>query len=139
MKNKKLLETILIIIFVFVTVFNMIGTSVDAFGYSMEKLPEGKPLFSVMSPDGMKTLRLYRIEIKNVGTAIRGETVTKNEQDQLVKTNIYWETNASSAIASWKNENTVEINNNEIKLDGTPYDSRTQIALPEATAKNRLS
>lgn len=139
MKNKRLLEPILTIVFVFVTVFNMIGVAIDTFGNNMEKLPEGTPLFSVMSPDGLKTLRIYRIQIKNIGTAIRGETITTDKNNQLVKTNIYWETNASAAIASWKNEDTVEINNNEVKIDGAPYDSRTQIELPEASAKNRLS
>ena len=117
--------------------FNAIGMAVDAFGYDMDDLPQGKFLYSVMSPDGKNTFSLYLVEIEDVNTAIRGEIASINDEDKIEKENIYWQVGEKTAIAGWKDENTITVNDQELKLDGEPYDSRTQIILPEHSAKNR--
>ena len=91
-----------------------------------------------MSPDGKNTFSLYRVEMENVNTAVRGEVVSVLEDEEIKKRNIYWQVGIKTAIAGWKDENTITVNDKEIKLSGEPYDSRTQIILPEHSAKNRV-
>ncbi|MBO5232065.1 MAG: hypothetical protein J6B88_05515 [Clostridia bacterium] len=133
----KYAEPISVFLIIFVMLFNAIGMAVDAFGYDMDDLPQGKFLYSVMSPDGKNTFSLYLVEIEDVNTAIRGEIASINDEDKIEKENIYWQIGAKTAIAGWKDENTITVNDQELKLDGEPYDSRTQIILPEHSAKNR--
>ncbi len=133
----KYAEPISVFLIIFVMLFNAIGMAVDAFGYDMDDLPQGKFLYSVMSPDGKNTFSLYLVEIEDVNTAIRGEIASINDEDKIEKENIYWQVGAKTAIAGWKDENTITVNDQELKLDGEPYDSRTQIILPEHSAKNR--
>ena len=133
----KYAEPIFVFLLLIVMLFNAIGLAVDAFGYNMEDLPRGEFLYSVMSPDGKNTFSLYLVEMENVNTAIRGEVVTINDNNQMEKRNIYWQVGEKTAIAGWKDENTITVNDQELKLDGEPYDSRTQIILPEHSAKNR--
>lgn len=133
----KYAEPISVFLIIFVMLFNAIGMAVDAFGYDMDDLPQGKFLYSVMSPDGKNTFSLYLVEIEDVNTAIRGEIASINDEDKIEKENIYWQVGEKTAIAGWKDENTITVNDQELKLDGEPYDSRTQIILPEHSAKNR--
>ena len=133
----KYAEPISVFLIIFVMLFNAIGMAVDAFGYDMDDLPQGKFLYSVMSPDGKNTFSLYLVEIEDVNTAIRGEIASINDEDKIEKENIYWQVGEKTAIAAWKDENTITVNDQELKLDGEPYDSRTQIILPEHSAKNR--
>ena len=133
----KYLEPILVFLIIFIMLFNAVGMAVDAFGYDMDELPRGKFLYSVMSPDGKNTFSLYLVKMENVNTAIRGEVVSINENAEMKKQNVYWQVGAKTAIAGWKDENTITVNDKEIKLGGEPYDSRTQIELPEHSAKNR--
>lgn len=133
----KYAEPISVFLIIFVMLFNAIGMVVDAFGYDMDDLPQGKFLYSVMSPDGKNTFSLYLVEIEDVNTAIRGEIASINDEDKIEKENIYWQVGEKTAIAGWKDENTITVNDQELKLDGEPYDSRTQIILPEHSAKNR--
>lgn len=134
----KLAEPIFVFALVAVMLFNMIGLAVDSFGYSIEDLPEGKFMFSAMSPDSKNTLRIYKVEIQNVGSAIRGEVVSFEENGDMTSKNIYWETGVDTAMAGWLDEDTVTINDHEVNLTGDPYDSRSQIELPEASAKKRM-
>lgn len=133
----KILEPVLVFVLILVTLFNMVGLAVEAFGYDTTELPKGEFLYSVMSPDSKHTLRLYLVEIENVNTAIRGEVVSVKEDGTMESRNVYWEVGTKNAIAGWLNEETVSINNREVKLSGEPFDSRKQIELPEASAKNR--
>ncbi len=133
----KYAEPIFVFLLLIVMLFNLVFLVIDAFGYDMERLPEGKFLYSVMSPDGKNTFSLYRVEMENVNTAVRGEVVSVSEDEEITKRNIYWQVGIKTAIAGWKDENTITVNDKEIKLSGEPYDSRTQIVLPEHSAKNR--
>lgn len=133
----KYAEPVFAFLLLIVMLFNATFLAVDAFGYNMEKLPEGKFLYSVMSPDGKNTLSLYLVSMKNVNTAIRGEIVSIGEEENIEKRNVYWQVGSKTAIAGWKDENTVTINDQELKITES-YDSRTQIELPEYSAKNRV-
>ena len=133
----KYAEPICVFLLLIVMLFNLIFLAVDAFGHNMEKLPEGKFLYSIMSPDGKNTLSLYLVNVKNVNTAIRGEVASISEDQNIEKHNIYWQVGSKTAIAGWKDENTVTINDQELKITET-YDSRTQIELPKYSAKNRF-
>jgi hypothetical protein len=118
--------------------FNLIFMAIDAFGNSMERLPKGSFLYSVMSPDGKNTFSLYLVKIEGVNTALRGEVASVSDNEEIEKRNVYWQVGVKTAIAGWKDENTITVNDKEIKLSGEPYDSRTQIVLPEHSAKNRV-
>ena len=133
----KYAEPIFVFLVIFVMLFNAIGLAVDAFSYDMEELPVGKRLYYELLPNDTKSFSLYLVELDGVNTAIRGEVSYFNENSEMVTRNIYWQVGEKTAIAGWKDENTVTINNKDIKINGEPYDSRTQIELPEHSAKNR--
>ena len=133
----KYAEPILVFLIIISMLFNAAYMAVDAFGYDMDELPKGKFLYSVMSPDGKNTFSLYLVKMENVNTAVRGEVVSIDENAEMKKQNVYWQVGAKTAIAGWKDEATITVNDKEIKLGGEPYDSRTQIELPEHSAKNR--
>ena len=132
-------EFIFVMVFLFVMVFNMVGLAVNAFANDINDLPSGNFLYSTMSPDGNSTLKIYRVSINNIGTAIRGEVITKNENGETLTKNIYWQTDEKNAIASWEDSEYVTINDKRININGNPYDSRKEIELPEATPKNLTS
>lgn len=133
----KYAEPIAVFSLIFVMLFNAIGMAVDAFGYDMEELPTGERLYYELLPNDTKSFSLYLVELDGVNTAIRGEVSYFNENGEMETRNIYWQVGAKTAIAGWKDENTITINNKDIKINGEPYDSRTQIELPEHSAKNR--
>ena len=136
--KSKLLAPVFAFLIIFVMLFNMVGLAIDAFSFDMEKLPTGKHLYNVASPDGVSVLCVYLVDIPNIGSAIRGELNTLDESGKRDTKNIYWETGTRTCIASFINSTTALINEHEVNINGTPYDSRTQIILPEASAKNRL-
>jgi len=133
----KYAEPIFVFLVIFIMLFNAIGMAIDAFSYDMDELPSGKPLYSAMSPDGKTTFRLHMVEIENVNTALRGEIIYSDENGDLQKRNIYWQVGARNAIAGWKDETTITVAGRDIKINSETYDSRTQIVLPEHSAKNR--
>ncbi|MBE6762586.1 MAG: hypothetical protein E7551_09945 [Ruminococcaceae bacterium] len=133
----KYAEPIFVFLIIIVMLFNAVGLAVDAFSYDMEELPVGKCLYSELFPSDSKNLSLYLVELDGVNTAVRGEVSYFDENNQKVTRNVYWQVGEKTAIAGWKDENTVTINNKDIKINGEPYDSRTQIELPEYSAKNR--
>lgn len=132
----RIFEFVFVLLTMLVTVFNSIGLIVDSFFYKIDDLPKGEFLYSVMSPDSLKTLKIYRVNIERVGTAVRGEIV--NTSNNSSAKNIYWETGVSTAIATWTDEDSVNINAHDVSINGQPFDSRRQIVLPEASAKNRM-
>lgn len=132
MKSKAIRIMIPVILFL-VTAVNAFYFIRSSFFYTVDNLPKGEFLYSVMSPNGQNTLRVYRVEIEGIGKAVRGEIVSTDKTY-----NIYWETGTISAIASWVNTKVVDINGNTVHIAGEPYDSRRQIELPSASAKNRM-
>ena len=87
-----------------------------------------------MSPDTSKTIKIYKVEVLEYGVGIRGELIEIVNDKEVVK-NVYWQTFNSNATVSWINENVVQINNEIIDLNGTPFDCRRKIEIPEASAK----
>lgn len=132
------LSYIIILLTLVVTLFNLGGMISDSFFYDLKDLPTGEFLFPTMSPDGKKTVRIYKVEINSLGTAIRGELVWVDEKNITNTKNIYWQTGKTSAMVAWQNENTVLIDDHFISVFGEGYDSRKQIELPEASTKNRI-
>lgn len=133
----RILEFIFVMVFLFVTTFNMVGSTLDAFYYDLTNLPKGEFLYSTMSPDGISTVRLYRVEVPNIGVGIRGEVITKENGENITK-NIYWQTDAKNAIATWVSDTHISINNKHVNIHGAVYDSRSEVELPEASVKNML-
>lgn len=130
-------EGIFTIVLVFVMLFNAVGMAVDAFSYDMEDLPTGKKLYYEICPNDTKIFTLYLVELEGINTALRGEVTYFNEEGELQTRNIYWQVGKKTAIAGWKDQNTVTIDNKDINIKSDSYDSRTQIELPEYSAKNR--
>ena len=131
-------QSIVAFLFVFVILFNAISMAVDAFSFDMDELPTGKMLSFYPSPDNSKTLTFYLVEIERTNTAIRGELLYTNENGEKETRNIYWQVGAKTVQAVWVDENIAIVNENEVYINGDPYDSRTQIILPEYSAKNRI-
>lgn len=134
----RFIEGIFAFIFVAVMLFNTIGMAVDAFSYDMDELPVGEKLFSEPSPDRSKNITFYLVEIEGVNTAIRGELSYTNDKGETEIRNIYWQVGTETVQAEWVDEKMILINENEVYPDGDPYDSRTQIILPEYSAKNYI-
>lgn len=130
-------EAVFAFLLVFVMLFNAIGMAVDAFSYDMEDLPEGKRLYYELCPNDSKSFSLYLVELEGINTALRGEVSYFDEDGKMQTRNIYWQVGKKTAIAGWKDEDTVTVDNKDININGEPYDSRTQIELPEYSAKNR--
>ena len=124
-------------VLVFVMLFNAVGMAIDAFSYDMDDLPEGKKLYYELCPNASKVFSLYLVELEGINTALRGEVAYFDEEGTLQTRNIYWQVGKKTAIAGWKDENTVTVDNKDINITGEPYDCRTQIELPEYSAKNR--
>lgn len=135
MKSKKI-NKIIVILCLIITILNLFGTTIHSFFYSMDDLPKGDFLFSAMSNDTKKTLKIYRVEVINLGTGIRGELIT-NEDGKEIKRNIYWQINKENAIVSWVNSETVMINGEKININEEGYDCRSKITIPETPAKNK--
>ena len=134
----KFWQPILVFLLIFVMFFNMIGLAVDSFSFDMDKLPTGEHLFNHTAPDGVSVLCAYLVDIKGIGSAVRCELNTLDENGNRQVKNIYWETGVRTCNVSFINSTTALINDHEVNINGTPYDSRTQIILPEASAKSRL-
>ena len=99
----------------------------DEFFYDIENLPEGKFVFSSLSPLGDKTALLYCVETPQ-GQAVRVELVEFNT-DMTVKRekNIYWEIGKNSVTIYWENDKQIvidgvvlNISKNEV-FDGRRY------------------
>ena len=109
-------EGIFTIVLVFVMLFNAVGMAVDAFGYSMEDLPKGQKLYYELCPNDSKIFSLYLVELEGINTALRGEVTYFDDEGELQNRNIYWQVGKKTAIAGWKDENTVTIDNKDIKI-----------------------
>ncbi len=130
----RIFESIFLIALLFVTLYNMVTFAIDSFSYNLDELPPGRHTDTLPSPDGDKILDLYLIEIEDVGTGIKGVVTDNATGDQKV---ICWKTDSRVQSVEWLNPQTVVINEQEINITGEPYDSRSQIELPEASAKSR--
>ncbi len=126
MSKQRLLTTIYVSA-ILVTVLNLIGFAKDSFFYNAKTLPQGEFMYASMSPDGNKTVRIFKVE-NSMGKAIRGELVVLNDDGTDTVRNIYWCTHEENAMTGWQSENIVTIN--DIDIDTTDldyvYDSRRE-------------
>ncbi len=115
---------ILVVITFIITAVNLGFLFVDTFFYDTKDLPEGEFLYSSLSPSGEKTLKVYRVK-SNLGTAVRGELVTLQENGEMETDNIFWCTDIDNAVTGWIDDSTVKINNIEINTaKNEVFDSR---------------
>lgn len=132
MKTKKIPLGIIYLLALIISVVNISFFIYDQLYFNMADLPSGEKLYSSMSPDGDKTVCLYKVKgIKS--DAIRGELVTFDEDTGTERTeNIFWSTGYSNAITGWYDNEIVTINDIALNLsNGDTYDSRRKISLTQ--------
>ncbi len=129
MKNKTLNCIIVILTFV-VTITNSLCMIYNSYFSKLDRLPKGEFMFSSMSNDLSKTLKVYKVDINTLGTGIRAEVVQYKNKKSTTK-NIYWQLNKDTAIVSWTDDNHVQINDEIVDINGEGFDSRKKIVLPK--------
>lgn len=131
MKIKKITACLLSLMLL-VSIFNLSFILKDTFFDNIDSLPQGEFLYSSLSPDGENTVSLYKVKMPG-GFAIRGATVTLDENGVKNERNIFWQLGADSAIVGWVSDNTVSINERIINVEnGSVYDSRKDAKLSES-------
>ncbi len=111
-----------------VSLLNTAGFVADSFFYTLRDLPQGKFLYASMSPNGDYTLKIYQVQ-NDLGVAVRGELIRLDDEN-LQPENIYWEVDASHAIAGWLNESVVSINDTSLNVStGDTFDSRRKLTI----------
>lgn len=127
MSKNKILITVYVLTII-VTLFNLVGFIKDGAFYSTNSLPQGEFLYASMSPDGNKTVRIFKVE-NSIGKAIRGELVILNDDGTDTVRNIYWSVGEDNAMTGWQTEDIVTIN--DINIDTTDedyaFDSRREL------------
>ena len=100
-----------------VVLINLFFFVKDEFFYNIDNLPQGKFVYSSLSPSGDKTALLYCVDTPK-GNAVRVELVEFNE-DMSVKNenNIFWETGKSSVTIYWENNNLIVIDGVSLSID----------------------
>lgn len=139
MSKNKILITVYVLTII-VTLFNLVGFIKDSVFYSTNSLPQGEFLYASMSPDGNKTVRIFKVE-NSIGKAIRGELVILNDDGTDTVRNIYWSVGEDNAMTGWQTEDIVTIN--DINIDTTDedyaFDSRRELEYDDiATLKIKL-
>lgn len=135
MIDNKVFKTVFILLLVIVSLANCIGYVIDSFFYSMDDLPTGDYLFSSTSPDGMYTLKTYKVE-NCLGIAIRGELI--NNSKISPPKNIYWSSEFSSAHVVWNNASLITINGIMLDLsENHTYDSRNESDVEYSLVKTK--
>lgn len=129
----KYAEFITVILALAVTLFNIGGLLMDLHLNKTTDLPQGSLVLSSVNEDRSVTVKFYAASLSGAKSAIRGEAVNKETGE--IK-HIYWALDESSAVVKWLSKNVLEVNGNVVNINGEPYDSRTQIELPEASLKN---
>ncbi len=88
------------------------------------ELPCGELSYSTQSPDYDKTLNVYVVK-NNLGTAVRGEIVTKSDTH-----NIFWQTDIETVDAYWLDDHNIVINDIVLNSSDTfGYDCRRGYSL----------
>ena len=123
MKTKPLFLTVYVITLI-ITAVNLFFTVKSSLLADINKLPDGKLLYSSSSPTGNKTVNVYRIE-NALGTAIRAELKTKSK-----RTNVFWQTGVDNIDVYWENNDVAVINRIPLNVSkGGFYDCRNGVSL----------
>ncbi len=124
--KKNFIYSAVFILCLLISVFNVIFVIKDNFRNDISVLPEGKFLYSSMSPDGEITVSVYRAD-SNICSAIRAETVRIDQGGNKIKRNIFWQTESDTVIVGWMDNQTVSINEKLINVYSDDfYDSRNE-------------
>lgn len=108
-----------------VVILNLVITIRESAFFNIEELPAGRLLYSCESPQGKRTLNVYRVE-NALGTAIRGEVVKQDGERQ----NVFWQTNLENVEVSWLDDSTVVIDSLILNVaKGGSYDCRRGTSL----------
>lgn len=108
-----------------VVILNLVITIRESAFFNIEELPSGRLLYSCESPQGKRTLNVYRVE-NALGTAIRGEVVKQDGERQ----NVFWQTNLENVEVSWLDDSTVVIDSLILNVaKGGSYDCRRGTSL----------
>ena len=121
---KKTSKYFLFLLLAIVVLANLFFFARDAFRSDINDLPEGKLLFSTMSPDEQQayTVQVYQIKDETgVKDAVRAQLV--NNADKTTK-NIYWQVGETNALVSWESDYVVVINDIRIDVRNQVYDWR---------------
>jgi len=94
--------------------------------FDMGRLPKGKIISEVQSPNGSYTIKTF---IANGGAttsyAIRGELIYNNIKKK--SKNIYWNYREDKAIIEWVDDDTVIINGHELEVPNEKFDFRRDL------------
>lgn len=108
-----------------VVILNLVITIRESAFFNIQELPAGRLMYSCESPQGERTLNVYRVE-NALGTAIRGEVVKQDGERQ----NVFWQTNLENVEVSWLDDSTVVIDSLILNVaKGGSYDCRRGTSL----------
>ncbi|MGQ9557531.1 MAG: DUF5412 family protein [Desulfurispora sp.] len=92
--------------------------------FSMNRLPEGRFIKQIISPDGKYVINFYLVNGgATTSYSIRGELLSNRNRE---KKNIYWEYRTDSVNAEWLDEKTVLINGHRLNIPSDVYDWRRE-------------
>ncbi len=119
-------KTIVAVAAFVVMLFNLVGFCIDSFFYNINNLPQGKFLFSSMSPGGQYTLKLYLVDGgQTLGKGIRGELM---DIDTGEAKNVYWVVGEDNALVGWASDTVVSVNGHTVDVSNYVYDWRRELA-----------
>ncbi len=128
MKTKPLFFIVYAITLI-ITLVNLFFTIKSSLFADINELPEGKILYSSVSPTGNKVVNVYRIE-NALGTAVRAELKTNGKH-----TNVFWQTGIDNVDIYWENNDVAVINSIPLNVaHGGFYDCRNGVSLFSAGA-----
>lgn len=105
-----------------VIIIAIIGYIVYWAFYDMGRLPQGKLIEAVRSPDGNYTVRTYLVEPSLSAPAVRGELDYNNENKK--PKNIYWNYREDYSSIEWIDNHSVIINNHQLDVRYDKFDWR---------------
>lgn len=106
-----------------IVIVNLVFAVKNGIFFDINELPEGEMLGSVESPNGDKTLNIYLVDNK-LGVAVRGEI-----DDGKRVYNVFWQTDTDNVDYSWLDNNVVTINQLNLDIRNSTYDSRRGTSL----------
>lgn len=96
----------------------------DSFFYNLEDIPEGKFLYSSMSPDPYQTFTVqFYVISEEDGPADGVRAVCINNVTREERT-IYWQTGVTNAMVTWDSNFVININGISIDVTKEEYDWR---------------
>lgn len=119
-KTRSIVKKTVITVLIFSAV---IGGLIYSLFFDINRLPEGELIDQIESPSGEYHLNIYLVNGgATVSYAIRGE-LAYNHLPKKSK-NIYWNYKEETALVTWLDDHTVDINGHIIDVRNEVYDWR---------------